>query len=352
MEDVNNEKILVFGGGTGMSCLLRGLKTEVENSNISITSVVSVCDDGGSTGILRNELDMLAVGDIRKVLVALSKTELTVEKLLNYRFKTNGTLNKHTVGNIMLAALTEMTGSVQSGIELLSKILNLEGRVMPVTESNVTLVAEMEDSSFVEGEHYITTSNKKIKKVFYKEKPIINDELVEQINQAGLIVLSMGSLYTSLIPCLLSEEVISAIDNSNAPIVYVCNLFTQPGETDKFKVSDHINAVNSYLGKRKINTVIANNGEIDKKLALKYSVAEQKDPVELDLNYVATLVDRIIVDNLVTIENNVFRHDTDELGPLLVSELRKSIRDRDNHQNRVKAKRKMIIETNKSVNNN
>ena len=221
MEDVNNEKILVFGGGTGMSCLLRGLKTEVENSNISITSVVSVCDDGGSTGILRNELDMLAVGDIRKVLVALSKTELTVEKLLNYRFKTNGTLNKHTVGNIMLAALTEMTGSVQSGIELLSKILNLEGRVMPVTESNVTLVAEMEDSSFVEGEHYITTSNKKIKKVFYKEKPIINDELVEQINQAGLIVLSMGSLYTSLIPCLLSEEVISAIDNSNAPIVYV-----------------------------------------------------------------------------------------------------------------------------------
>ena len=132
----------------------------------------------------------------------------------------------------------------------------------------------------------------------------------------------------------------------------MCNLFTQPGETDKFKVSDHINTVNSYLGKRKINTVIANNGEIDKELALKYSVAEQKDPVELDLNYVATLVDRIIVDNLVTIENNVFRHDTDELGPLLVSELRKSIRDRDNYQNRVKAKRKMIIETNKSVNNN
>ena len=135
-----NKKVIVFGGGTGLSCLLRGLK----QFPVSITAVVSVCDDGGSTGILRNEFDILAVGDIRKVLVALSQTESSVEELLNHRFKSEGTLNKHTVGNILLTAATEMTGSVQQGIELLGKVLNLCGNVMPVTESNVTLSAEME----------------------------------------------------------------------------------------------------------------------------------------------------------------------------------------------------------------
>ena len=160
-----DKNVLVFGGGTGMSCLLKGLK----QFPVNITSVVSVCDDGGSTGILRDEFDMLAVGDIRKVLVSLSQTESSIEKLLNYRFKTKGTLNKHTVGNIMLAAVTEMSGSVQQGIELLSKILNLRGTVMPITESNVVLVGEMEDGSLVEGEHHITESHKNIKRVFYKE---------------------------------------------------------------------------------------------------------------------------------------------------------------------------------------
>ena len=153
-----NKKVIVFGGGTGLSCLLRGLK----QFPVSITAVVSVCDDGGSTGILRNEFDILAVGDIRKVLVALSQTESSVEELLNHRFKSEGTLNKHTVGNILLTAATEMTGSVQQGIELLGKVLNLCGNVMPVTESNVTLSAEMEAGSIVDGEHFITLSSKKI----------------------------------------------------------------------------------------------------------------------------------------------------------------------------------------------
>ena len=250
-----NNKIIVFGGGTGMSCLLKGLKNESSHSNIDITSVVSVCDDGGSTGILRDELDMLAVGDIRRVLIALSETEESVEKLLNYRFKSEGTLNKHTVGNIMLAAATEMTGSVQKGVELLGKVLKLSGKILPVTESNVTLMGLMEDGSVVQGEHNITQIDKKIKSVFYKEKPIIKDELLEEIENADLIVLSMGSLYTSLIPCLICDEIKQAIDNSNAQIVYVCNLFTQPGETEKFKVSDHLNVVNSYLGERKLRYV-------------------------------------------------------------------------------------------------
>ena len=300
-----------------MSCLLNGLKP----FPVDITAVVSVCDDGGSTGILRDEFDILAVGDIRKVLVALSQTESSVEELLNHRFNTNGTLNKHTVGNILLTAATEMTGSIQQGIELLGKVLNLCGNVMPVTESNITLSAEMMDGSVVDGEHFITASSKKIKRVFYKETPEINDSLLKEIKSADLIVFSMGSLYTSILPCLLSKEIINKLDKSSAPIVYACNLFTQPGETDKFKVSDHLKIINSYLGKRKIDVVIANNGKIDERLAYKYLSTEQKDPVLIDYDETKKNVKKIIEDNLITIENGVFRHDTLKLGYLLFSEV-------------------------------
>lgn len=316
-DDKMNKKVLVFGGGTGMSCLLKGLK----QFPVDITAVVSVCDDGGSTGILRDEFDILAVGDIRKVLVALSQTESSVEELLNHRFNSNGTLNKHTVGNILLTAATEMGGSVQQGIELLGKVLNLCGRVMPVTESNVTLVAEMEDGNFVEGEHFITESIKKIKRVFYKETPIINDGLLEAIEQADLIVFSMGSLYTSILPCIICEEIKNKIDEVNAPIIYACNLFTQPGETEKFKVSDHLKVINSYLGKRKIDVVIANSGRIDEKLAYKYLTTEQKDPVILDRVESKKNVKRIIADDLVKIDDGVFRHDCLKLGFLIFSQI-------------------------------
>ena len=312
-----NKKVIVFGGGTGLSCLLKGLK----QFPVDITAVVSVWDDGGSTGILRDEFDILAVGDIRKVLVALSQTESSVEELLNHRFNTNGTLNKHTVGNILLTAATEMTGSIQQGIELLGKVLNLCGNVMPVTESNITLSAEMMDGSVVDGEHFITASSKKIKRVFYKETPEINDSLLKEIKSADLIVFSMGSLYTSILPCLLSKEIINKLDKSSAPIVYACNLFTQPGETDKFKVSDHLKIINSYLGKRKIDVVIANNGKIDERLAYKYLSTEQKDPVLIDYDETKKNVKKIIEDNLITIENGVFRHDTLKLGYLLFSEV-------------------------------
>ena len=312
-----NKKVIVFGGGTGLSCLLKGLK----QFPVDITAVVSVCDDGGSTGILRDEFDILAVGDIRKVLVALSQTESSVEELLNHRFNTNGTLNKNTVGNILLTAATEMTGSIQQGIELLGKVLNLCGNVMPVTESNITLSAEMMDGSIVDGEHFITASSKKIKRVFYKETPEINDSLLKEIKSADLIVFSMGSLYTSILPCLLSKEIINKLDKSSAPIVYACNLFTQPGETDKFKVSDHLKIINSYLGKRKIDVVIANNCKIDERLAYKYLSTEQKDPVLIDYDETKKNVKKIIEDNLITIENGVFRHDTLKLGYLLFSEV-------------------------------
>lgn len=309
------KKVVVFGGGTGMSYLLKGLK----QYPLDITAVVSVCDDGGSTGILRDEFNMLAVGDIRKVLISLSKTEEEFSNLLNYRFTSDGTLNKHTVGNILLTAAANVTGSMQQGIGILSKVLNLSGKVLPFTEEAVTLIGEMSDGTIVEGEHNITESPKTIKRVYYEKEPKISRELIKEIINADLIVFSMGSLFTSVIPTLLSKEIRRAIDDSNAKIVYSCNLFTQPGETDGFTVSKHIEVLNEYLGERKIEYVIANSKEISGRLANKYATEEQKDPIELDREKLKSLCKEAIIDDLVIIENGVFRHDYFKLGYLLFS---------------------------------
>lgn len=303
-------KVVVLGGGTGMSHLIKGLKL----FPLDITTVVSVCDDGKSTGRLRNEFHIPAVGDIRRILVALSETEPLVEELLNYRFETTSDLNGHTVGNLLLTASTNITGNMSDGIEALGKVLNLKGKVLPLTEDNVILMAEMTDGTIIEGEHLITESNKKIKKVYYKDKAKITDNVINSIKEADLIVLSMGSLYTSIIPNLINDDVIKEIDSSHAKIVYTCNLMTQPGETDEFKVSDHIKILNSYLGKRKIDIVIANKGNIDKEIALKYANLEQKDPVILDTKEIRKIGTKILSDNFAILENNVLRHDTLKLG--------------------------------------
>ena len=312
---MNNKKVIVFGGGTGMSYLLRGLK----NYPLDITAVVSVCDDGGSTGILRDEFNMTAVGDIRKVLIAMSKKEGDFENLLNYRFSSDGTLNKHTVGNILLAAATNITGSVNSGIKILSKVLNLNGKVIPFTEDLVTLIGEMEDGEIIKGEHHITSCPKKIKKVYYEKEPTISNELIKEIENSDLILFSMGSLFTSVIPTLLSKKIRDAIDHSKGKIVYSCNLFTQPGETEGFKVSSHVKVLNEYLGHRKVEYVIANKEKISGKLAERYATEEQKDPVILDLEEVKDVCKEVVIDDLVIIEKGVFRHDFFKLGYLIFS---------------------------------
>ena len=304
---MNDKKIVVLGGGTGQSVLLSGLK----RFPFDITAVVSVCDDGKSTGKLRKEFNIPAMGDVRRVLIALSETEDIVGKLVNYRFKTDGDFDGHTVGNIMLTALTDIYGSMSLGIKHIAKILNLKGTVLPLTDDNVTLMGEMEDGSIVEGEHHITLSNKKIKRVFYKDKAHVNKEVITKIKEADAIILSMGSIYTSIIPNLLCKEVINAIDNSDAKIIYVCNIFTQPGETDGFKASDHVKLLNSYLGKRKIDTVITNSEKISKKIQKKYENLEQKDVVLVDDKNIEC---ENVKKPLVKIEDEMMRHDSVKLG--------------------------------------
>lgn len=301
-----NKKVVVLGGGNGMSTLLRGLK----QFPVDLTAIVSVCDDGGSTGGLRKEFNTPAVGDIRRVLISLSETEPLFEKMFNYRFKTDGYLNGHAVGNFLLQSMADITGSMSDGIEALGKVLNLKGKVLPLTEKgDLTLVAEMTDGTIIEGEHYITEAGKKIKKVFYKENPKITPEAINSIETADLIILSMGSLYTSIIPNLISPEIKESLKKSKAKIMYVCNIVTQPGETDDFSVSDHIKVLNEYLGDRKVDVVIVNDGHIDVDIAEKYQTLEQKDPVVFDKEEVEKLGTKIISDNLVKIEDDMLRHD-------------------------------------------
>ncbi len=303
-----NKKIVILGGGTGMSILLGGLK----NFPLDITAIVSVSDDGNSTGRLREEFNTPAVGDIRRVLISLSETEPLVEKLFNYRFKTCSDLDGHTIGNLILTGLKEITGNLSEGIEVLSKVFNLKGKVLPLTEDNAVLMAKMEDGSIVEGEHLITATPKKIKEIFYKSKMEVTPGVIDAILNADAIVLSMGSIYTSIIPNLINKSLIEAIDKSNAKIMYACNMVTQPGETDNFKVSDHVKLLNKYLGNKKIEYVFANNKEINEDILKKYQTTEQKDRVILDRDNLKDI--NLIENDYFVLVDNIVRHDSAKLA--------------------------------------
>ncbi len=303
-------KVVVLGGGTGSATLLRGLK----EFPIELTAIVSVCDDGKSTGILREEFNIPAVGDIRRVLAALSETEPLVMDLFNYRFHTTSDLDGHTIGNLLLTASSAVTGNLSDGIEALSRVFNLKGRVVPLTEDNVVLMGEMEDGTVIEGEHEITASRQKIRRVYYKESAVPTKEAVDALKEADLIILSMGSLFTSIMPNLLCDEIVSAIDDCKGSIMYVSNMMTQPGETDGFKVSDHVRLLNRCLGKRKIDVVVANDGIIDEKMARRYESLEQKDPVVLDLEETEKLAGKVIKGDYVEVRNNLLRHNVMKLS--------------------------------------
>ena len=305
-----NKKVVVLGGGTGMSTLLRGLKL----FPVDITAVVSVSDDGKSTGRLREEFNTIAVGDIRRVIVSLSEKEELIDKLMNYRFDTTSDLDGHTVGNLILTALSSIEGNLSDGIESLSQVLNLKGRVLPLTEDYATLASVMEDDSIVYGEHNITASPKAIKKVFYKEKVETSKEVLKEVESADLIVLSMGSLYTSVIPNLINNDIKKALKKSKAKIMYVCNIMTQPGETDNYTASRHIKVLNKYLGKRKVDVVVINDGKISDDYIEKYKTKEEKDVVLFDRENLRKLGVSIIHNNYVDSSDGTIKHNIEKLS--------------------------------------
>lgn len=304
----NMKKVVILGGGTGQSTLLRGLKL----FPIDISAVVSVCDDGRSTGRLREEFNTFAVGDIRKVIISLSETEPLFEELLNYRFSTTSDLNGHAVGNLLLTALCNVAGNMQEGIEMIGKVLKIKGKVLPFTLESPTLIGQMKDGSIIKGEHNITQCSKVIDRVYYEHDVTVNPNVIKAIQEADLILFSMGSLYTSIIPNLLSKELIDTIDHCKAKIMYICNMMTQPGETDGFKASDHLKVLNSYLGKKKIEIMIANSGEVPSQILEKYFVEEQKDPVKFDPENLQEI--KLIANDYVTVDNKVIRYKPNKLA--------------------------------------
>lgn len=317
---MNNKKVVVFGGGTGLSYLLKGLK----DFPLDITAVITVSDSGRSTGKLREEFHVPAVGDIRQVLSSLSSSSINIKNMLEYRFNTTSDLDGHALGNLILISLLNITGSLKESINELCTLLDIKNKVLPLTEdANVTLMAEATDGSIIEGEENITKSEKKVKKLFYKEQPKVLDEVKDAIRKADLIIFSMGSLYTSLLPHLISKEVIECLDDVKVPIMYLCNIVTQPGETDDFTVSDHIKLINSYLGKHKLDVVVASNSKISEEMALKYANKEQKDPVKIDYPVLSKLDTEFIEADLLTIDDNTLKHHSRKLSALIFSYLMK-----------------------------
>ena len=317
---MNNKKVVVFGGGTGLSYLLKGLK----DFPLDITAVITVSDDGRSTGKLREEFHAPAVGDIRKVISSLSSTSDNIKNMLEYRFNTTSDLDGHALGNLILISLLNITGSLKESINELCTLLDIKNKVLPLTEdANLTLMAEMMDGSVIEGEAAITKSDKKIKRLFYKEQPKVLDEVKVAIKEADLIIFSMGSLYTSIFPHIISDDIREALDEVKTLIMYLCNIVTQPGETDDFTVSDHVNLINNYLGKHKLDVVIASNSKISEEMAMKYATEERKDPVKIDYPVLSKLDTEFIEADLLTIADNTLKHHSQKLSALVFSYLMK-----------------------------
>lgn len=322
MRDIllDRPKVVVIGGGTGLSILLRGLKRYTAN----ITAIVTVADDGGGSGILREDLGMLPPGDLRACLLALANTEPTMEKLLQYRFD-NGRLKGQSFGNLFIAAMNGIYGSFEMAIKEASNVLAITGRVYPMTLEKVRLFAELENGEIIEGESNIPIEVQKrcdrIKNVFIDPK-ISNplEESMEAIQEADLIVLGPGSLYTSVIPNLLINDIVNKIYESMAPKVYISNVMTQPGETDGYDLLDHVEAILSHSRPDFLDYVIANVEEIPKETLSKY-ITDGSTPVVLNNEHRSILQSRnieIIEENLIDVKKDYIRHDNIKLSQLLI----------------------------------
>lgn len=311
------KKIVIFGGGSGLSQLLKGLKL----FPIDLTAVVSMSDNGRSTGMLRKDFNIPAVGDITKVMLAMSDADEDMINLFNYKFHTASSIESHSIKNLMLTALLDIKGNFKKALPVLNKMLGVKGRVLPLTEDSVDLVGITTDGSEIVGEEEITFSPKKIVDIKYSKPIKPNKEVLDAISEADLIIFSSGSLFTSIFPHIITPQIVNAINKSKAKTMYICNLVTQPGETNNFKVSDHVKMLQKHLGENGIDVVIANSGAITKEIAKKYATKEQKDPVLIDEAKLKKMNVKLIKDDLVIVEDDVLRHDSLKVGYLIFSYL-------------------------------
>ena len=314
-------KIVVIGGGTGQSVFLRGLKKKANN----ITAIVTVADDGGGSGVLREDLGMLPPGDIRNCLLALANIEPTMREVMQYRF-TDGALKGQSFGNLFLAAMNGLYGNFEVALYKMSQIFAITGKVLPVTLKNINLIAELKNGKIVKGESKIPEEVKKyktsIEKVYLDEqnvKPL--DEVITSIENADIIIMGPGSLYTSIIPNLLVDGVVDAIKKSKAPKVYICNIMTQPGETDNYNVLEHVNSIVRHTNNNIIDYIISNNEVLGKEMLERYQ-NDGANQVLLDdeqRNKLRVMDIKCIEENLIEIKNNYIRHDANHISDIVIN---------------------------------
>jgi uncharacterized cofD-like protein len=314
---IKGPKIVVIGGGTGLSTMLRGLKKYTNN----ITAIVTVADDGGGSGVLREDLGILPPGDIRNCILALADTEPLMEELLQYRFK-DGRLKDQSFGNLFLAAMDGISNNFEEAVQKMSSVLAVTGRVIPVTLDNMILKAKLENGNIICGESNIPKGviecNSAIDEVFIEPKDAkALKEAITSINEADAVILGPGSLYTSIIPNLLVNDIRDALKKTKALRIYVANIMTQPGESDKFGVKDHIKAINKHAHGRTIDCVLVNTGKLSVELEKMY-LKDSSIMVDINEKEVTKLGVDVIKSDFVKIKKGYVRHDEDKLAVIIM----------------------------------
>jgi len=310
-------KIVAIGGGTGLSTMLRGLKKHTKN----LTAIVTVADDGGSSGMLRRDMGMLPPGDIRHCMEALANTEPIMERLLTHRFK-DGNLAGHSFGNLILAALNDITGSFEQAVSQMSQVLAITGRIIPVTGTDVQLEAVFENGTRVVGEskifHFKKEQDCRIAHVaLIPERPAALPAALQAIGEADLIVLGPGSLYTSVIPNLLVEGVAQAIAQADVPKIYVCNIMTQDGETEGYTAADHVEALLAHGVPGMVDLCLANSAPVDPGLVEKYR-EEDAVPLVMDRERITAMGLELVERPVASTQGSYARHDPDKLADALL----------------------------------
>ena len=318
-------KVVVIGGGTGLPVILRGLRDQ----DIEITAVVTVADDGGSSGILRNYVNVVPPGDIRNALVALTNLPKLERDIFQYRFDSSDQfLAGHAIGNLIITALAEMKGDIYQAVQELAEMMDIRGHIYPVTNEPLTLNAEFTDGTTLSGESEITAAHKQIQRVWVtptnnadQHEPAAMHAVIEAIHDADQIVLGPGSLFTSILPNLVIKNVGQAVRESQAEVVYICNIMTQKGETDHFTDADHVRVINAHLGEHFIDTVLVNIQPVPEDYINFQEWNEISEPVQHDFTGLRAQGCRVISANFLRLRDNGAFHDRDKVVAELMNRL-------------------------------
>ena len=310
------KRVVCIGGGTGQSALLRGLK---QIDNIELSTIVAVADNGGSTGRLRNDLNIPAMGDVRSVMVALADSEDLMTKIMNYRFDSSaGELAGHNLGNIIISALTVDSNDFYKSIVSLCKILKVKGKVYPSTTENIVLKAHMADGSIIEGESEIRDSNQDIVSVFYDQNVHTYDKILLALKKADYIIVGIGSLYTSILPNLIIDDIKKELLNCKGKVIYYCNSMTEKGETTDYTVEDHVAAIERHIGEKVVDAVVISNDVIPQRVLDKYALEGAREVLLANTTHEY----RVFSHSLLNFDKDLVRHDADKVKQSFIEVMR------------------------------